>query len=300
MGGRGHTVHLLDAEVGNDLADIGHRIAVLGSNERWTTFVPTEASTFDDGHASKRLGRTLVHVWFDDDVGVSVRVYASGDFVGELSLPGDESDRAFTKTLEELGILSREQRAALLERMSDAAKLRAWSMEHGLEKLLELPFYDPMPTDERDLLQRLPKAATVLETKKATKASKATRAKARTPKTSEPLAPAKESWTEEDEAILDLHREYWATVFSMNNWKLYNRYKKHLPSDQRRDVDQLCSAVAMGDGDQLHQLTKSILARIWSCEDWDVVIRDPALIDNEGDVWDEWQARVSSSRACTR
>lgn len=304
MGERGHTVHVLDANVGDDLANIGHRVAVLGSNTRWTTFVPTDASAFDDGRASKMLGRTLVHVWFDDDAGVSVQVHASGDFVGELSLPSEdaevtESDLAFTETLEELSVLGRVKRAALLKRMSDAAGLRDWTMDHGLEKLLELPFYHPMPTDlpERELLKLLPKAATLLETKKASKA-KSTNAKKRTPKAaaaSKPMPPAKESWSEKDEATLDLHCEYWATVFSMNNWKLYNRYKKHLPADQRRDVDELCNAVAMGDDDQLHQLVKSILARIWSCEDWDAVIRDPALIDSDWDgIWDEWLARVSS------
>ncbi len=303
MGERGHTVHVLDAKVGDNLAQIGHRVAVLGSNKRWTTFVPTDASAFDGGNASKILDRPLVHVWFDDDAGVSLQVYASGDFVGELSLPSEdaevsESDLAFTETLEELGVLSRVQRAALLKRMSDAAELREWTMKHGLEKLLELPFYDPMPTDlpERELLELLPEAVTVLETKKASKARSA-KAKARTPKAagaSKPMPPPKESWSEKERATLDLHCEYWATVFSMNNWKLYNRYKKHLPADQRRDVDQLCEAVATGDDDQLHQLVKGILARIWPCEDWDAVIRDPALIDSDGDVWEEWLARVSS------
>jgi hypothetical protein len=105
MGERGHTVHIVDAVIG-DLASSGHRIAVLGNTERWTTFVPTEASTFDGGRASRIAGRPLVHVWFDEDVGVSVQVYSSGYLVGELSLPGEdaevtESDCAFTATLED-------------------------------------------------------------------------------------------------------------------------------------------------------------------------------------------------------
>jgi hypothetical protein len=113
MGERGHTVHVMDGRVGDDLSRIGYRVAVLGSNERWTTFVPTDASAFDGGQASVILDRPLLHIWFDDDLGISVHAYASRDFVGELSLPSDdpevaESGLAFTETLEELGVLSRE------------------------------------------------------------------------------------------------------------------------------------------------------------------------------------------------
>jgi hypothetical protein len=279
MGERGHTVHVLDGKIGEGLARIGP-VAVLGSNERWTTFVPSDASTFDASDASKVLDRPLVHVWFDDDGGVSSQVYASGDFVGELSLPSDEadvteSDLAFAEKLEDLGILSRVQRAALLKRISNPAGLREWTMKHGLEKLLELPFYDPMP---------------VLEAEKKPRKAKAEKAKARTTASS-----PKESWTEKEIATVDLHREYWATVFSMNNWKLYNRYKKHLPADRRREVDELCNAVAMGDDEQVRQLVKGILARIWSCEDWDAIIRAPALVDGDEDAWVEWLARLASS-----
>lgn len=38
-----------------------------------------------------------------------------------------------------------------------------------------------------------------------------------------PLSSAKESWSAKESATGDLHCEYWSTVFSMNNWKLYNR-----------------------------------------------------------------------------
>lgn len=303
MGERGHTVHVLDGKLGEALAEVGHRLAVLGSNERWTTFVPTNASTFDDGGASKVLARPLVHVWFDDDAGVSLQAYRSGDFVGELSLPSEdaevsESDFAFTERLEELDILSRVQRAALLKRMSEPAGLREWTMAHGLEKLLGLPFYDPMPSDlpERELLELLPEAAKVLEAKTASK-TRSTKGKPRTRKTpagNKPMPPPKASWSDEEKATLDLHCEYWSTVFSMNNWKLYSRYKKHLPADQRRDVDELCNAVATGDDEALPRLVTGILARIWPCEDWDAVIRDPALVDGDDDVWEEWLARVSS------
>jgi hypothetical protein len=215
MGERGHTVHALDGKLGNG-AQVSGRLALLGCNKRWTTFVPTKASTFDSATASKTLNRALVHVWFDDDVGVTVQAYASGDLVGELSLPRDdakvtEADLAFIETLEELGVLSRTQRAALLKRMSDPAGLRQWTMGHGLEKLLELPFYDPMPSElpERELLKLLPEVATVLEPKKARKV-KSAKGKARTPKSARagnPMAPRKESWSDRETRRVDELRE---------------------------------------------------------------------------------------------
>jgi hypothetical protein len=111
-------------------------------------------------------------------------------------------------------------------------------MAHGLEKLLDLPYSRPLPSDvpEAVLRDRLPEDAIVLEpatvARGKTKARKATK-----PAASKPLAPSKESGSETERATLELHCEYWRTIFCLNNWKLYNRYKKHLPADQRRDVD---------------------------------------------------------------
>src|SRR6187551_3177519 len=112
MGERGHTLHVLDGHVGDALATLGHRIAVLGHNERWTTFVPIDASPFDSKNASKILVRPLIHLWFDDDAGISVDVYASGTFLGQMSLPSDdadvtEADLDFSNKLEELDVLTR-------------------------------------------------------------------------------------------------------------------------------------------------------------------------------------------------
>lgn len=301
MGARGHTVHVLGGNLGEALADAGQRIAVLGCNEQWTTFVPTDVSSFDDSEVSKALDRALLHVWFDDDAGISVRAYASGEFLGEMSVLTEDadvsaSDVSFIEVLETRGVLRPRQRSALLERLSEPTGRREWVLEHGVENLLELPFYDPVPSElpERELRERLPAGAAIVEPRKGARAksSNVKARRARTTSTRE-LGPTKASWTAEEEVTLELHREYWATVFSLNNWKLYNRYKKHLPADERRDVDQLCGAIALGNDDALPGLVKSILARIWSCEDWDAVIRDPALFDGDERVWRAWLARVS-------
>jgi hypothetical protein len=302
MGERGHTLHVLDGNARDALARVGRRLAVLGCNERWTTFVPIDASAFDDEGASKIVDRTLLHVWFDDDAGLAVQVYVSGTFVGELSLPGDDpsvtdADVDLARRLEELELLSRSQRAALLKRISDASGLRAWTMNHGFERFLGLPCTTPMPTDasEQELRRLLPESAIVVEpTKTGGRGAKTRTRKPKAAVASKPPAPPKESWSERERATLELHCEYWRTVFSMNNWKLYNRYKKHLPPDERRDVDELCNAVASGNDEELAARVKGILARIWSAEDWDKVIRDPQLIDGDDDVWHAWLARVSA------
>jgi len=300
MGERGHTFHVLDGSLGSEVAGAGQRVAILATNERWTTFVPTNASTFDAEAASRVLDRTLVHVCFDDDAGLTLLVYRSGDLVGELSLPTEDaelsdSDVELTATLEELGVLSGGDGARLMKRMSDAAGVREWTMAHGVEKLLELPYFSPVPlVPERALLPLLPATATIVEGRRENAARGATR-KPRASKSAgvTKMPPPKTTWSDDERATVDLHCEYWTTVFSLNNFALANRYKKHLPAEHRRMVDRLCEAVTFGDS-ELPELVQGILARIWSCADWDAVIRDPALIDGDEAVWNAWLARVSS------
>jgi hypothetical protein len=78
----------------------------------------------------------------------------------------------------------------------------------------------------------------------------------------------------------------------MNNFKLYNRYKKHLPAPERPDVDRLCDAVARGDTAAIQKSVESILGRIWTSEEWDKVIRDPKLVDGDEEEWAAWRARL--------
>jgi hypothetical protein len=160
MGERGHSIHVLDGQGQDRLASFGHRLAILGFNERWTTFVPMGQEPFDDAEASRVLERPVLHVWFDDDCGVAIQVYASGALLGELSLPCEEissSDLSFIAKLEEVDVLTTAQRATLLERMADDEQAWDWTMGHGVERLLNLPFFDPMPLG-------LPEGATLAST----------------------------------------------------------------------------------------------------------------------------------------
>jgi len=297
MGGRGHTLHVPDSQASDTLWRIGHRIAILGSNERWTSFLPVHAADIDDALMSAALDHPMLHIWFDDDSGVVLQAYAAGNLVGEFSLPGDEpssADLELLQKLETLGILTSKQRAALMDRMSIADGYNEWTLAHGLEKLLELPFYLPIPDEvsESDLRAMLPAVAILTPLKKSKKAP--SRTKKQTTPSSRTNHARKETWSEEEMATVALHCEYWSTIFSLNNWTLYHRYKKHLPADQRRDVDLLAEFIAkFDDNDEVMRRVQDILARIWDCEDWDAFIRDPKLEDGDEPVWQEWLRRHS-------
>lgn len=298
MGERGHTLHVRDGHASDALTRIGHRVAILGSNERWTSFVPLDTASFDDEVASATLDHPLVHIWFDDDFGVVMQVHSAGDFVGELSLPTDQlstADLDLLQKLEALDVVTNTQRAALVDRISMADECREWTLEYGLEKLLELPFYMPMPSDvsASELRSVLPDNVTITKPVKSKKTTSRTRQK--NTSSSRAMQPRKESWNEKELATVKLHCEYWCKIFSLNNWSLYNRYKKHLPANQRLDVDAFVDIIVGYDDDEkVSRLVQDVLARIWDCEDWDAVIRDPKLIDGHDHVWQEWLTRVSA------
>lgn len=290
------------------LSALGLKVAVLGESDRWTSFVPVLSAAFDPADASRVLDGVLLHVWFDDEHGITVRVYASGALVGELSLPGNDDDDGdvtsqtldLLEKLEHLEILTKAERIALLKHMADADQLRTWTMAHGVENVLHLPFTTPMPPDvsEEKLLSLLPGTVKLVDGTAATPSAPRKRAAASpgaSSAASDPIdgeRPSKTSWSPQERQTLALHASYWADVWSMNNFKLYNCYKKHLHAADRPDVDRLCDAVARGDSAAIQKSVEHILGRIWSAEDWDKVIRDPKLVDGDDDDWTAWRARL--------
>ncbi len=296
MGERGHTIHVRDGNASDALLRLGDRIAIFGSNARWTSFIPMDAATFDGEEVSAALDRAILHVWFDDERGVVLQVYSASHFIGELSLPDDalsNADLDLLQKLEDLDLLTPLQRTALMDQISNADGCDQWTFAHGLEKLLDLPFYMPIPTDvpETEIRSMLPESTTIPMPQQRRGAK--SRKQNRTATPSRTSSARKQSWNEKELATVALHCEYWQTVFSANNWKLYNRYKKQLPADQRLDVDDMLSAVFAGNEDGAKRLVQDILARIWDCEDWDALIRDPKLIDGDDGMWQEWLARLS-------
>lgn len=169
MGERGHTVHAL-GELRDRLGALGGRVAVLGSNERWTSFVPVGSSHFDDARASEILAAPLVHVWFEEDVNLEARFFADGRFVGRLSLDAEDTEVeaanvAVVAPLVELGFVPAAHWSILVDRLNEPDGLGGWTMAHGLEELLGLPYVHPVPLGlpESELLAQLDAAGIVVE-----------------------------------------------------------------------------------------------------------------------------------------
>jgi len=87
----------------------------------------------------------------------------------------------------------------------------------------------------------------------------------------------------------------------MNSWKLYTRYKPHLPASRRAEVDALVSAlVAREESDEeLQGRLEAILVDTWDAEDWDAFIRNPKLLEDEvlsEEQLDDWKRRLAETR----
>ena len=293
MGKRGVMMHVLGGEVLDELGAIGQPVAILDRNDRWTSFFPMDGERFSALEASAALRRVVAQVWFSSDSGVVLQVFDAGTDVGEISLPGagkaSAADVDFIRALERLGVLDAYDAATLKARMADPpAILHEWTMDHGLEFLLDVPVVTPLPDalpaamvqnwlpDDAEIIQPDPEAA------RPTKPFQ------------EPAATESgKAWTPQERETVELHFEYWRRVWSLNNWRLYNLYKKRLPAARRREVDQLCDALDRGDDATVLGLVQSILASTWEAEDWDACIRDPGLEDNDPDVWAAWMAKVA-------
>ncbi|APR82874.1 Hypothetical protein A7982_08223 [Minicystis rosea] len=102
------------------------------------------------------------------------------------------------------------------------------------------------------------------------------------------------AWTPEERAVVDLHVHYWTHVWSMNNFTLYNRYKKHLPAPARREADRLANAAALGNDEEIRGIVEGILEQTWDKEDWSTFIRSPKLDDDGTDPSEAkaWRALV--------
>lgn len=100
-------------------------------------------------------------------------------------------------------------------------------------------------------------------------------------------------WSDTEMHIVDLHFHYMAYLWNMNDWKIYNRYKKHLPAERRGEVDAWINLRMTGASDEtLREALEAILVTIWDADDWEKAIRDPKLLQHEPlepDELEEWQ-----------
>jgi hypothetical protein len=222
----------------------------------------------------RRHSTDVVQVWFDDDAGVVVRVSGAGRLAGELTVPlfedggASAEDVRFIDDLVGRKLLTKTAARSLKSRLNGPPKKRdAWILGHGVERAFGLRSSTP-PSGGAAAKPGPRKAAR----KKAAPARRRDGSKA--------SSPGRHRLPADARPTLNLHIFYWTHVWCMNSWSLYYRYKKHLPAADRRQVDELCNAAAMGKTKEIPARVEKILAQTWHEEDWAAFIRNPKLDDS--------------------
>jgi hypothetical protein len=109
-----------------------------------------------------------------------------------------------------------------------------------------------------------------------------------------PLPPCTRAWTPRERTIIDLHFYYLANVWSLNDWKVYYAYKKHLPPQSRFEVDSVVDLMMKGLPKEMRAKLESIFAVIWDAEDWLAVLsRDELVRDLDAEVKAAWKTRLA-------
>lgn len=306
MGRRGASYHVRGNIKAKAFERLGTPCVVLASNRSWTSFAPLGDPPAGDVLA-RALAAPVLEIWSDDDAGTTLEFFAPDGWSGELPIPlGVEpgppgpADRKLLDRLAKVGIVTRARAAKLAAQLARGPR-DEWLASNGVEKLLGVPFEDPLPVPlSEPLLRRIGVAAKIVRPVRHTERAVRPTAKVRGKATAKAKRAAAHAMSANiDPHVLALHVHYWSELFQMNGWKLYNRYKKHLPAERRREVDQLCNHVAMGsDGAEIQGAVAKILATIWGADDWDAAIRDPELVAVE--PLDEsqradWQRRLAAS-----
>jgi hypothetical protein len=305
MSEQGRTFHL--RKVGAKrartlLAETGVRSALLAVSPSWASFVPVGAGEPDLGRLAVQARAPVLTVWFDEDSAVTLQVQGPEGQRAELSLPlheaegpSAEDERLFEEWVGQK-LLSARSAAELRRRLAaPLEQRREWLREHGVERLLKLAFVPPVPLGlELEALRRLAPGLELVEAE-----APAPGAGAEPEAASSPGAPRKPS--PRQQATLALHLHYLTTLWSMNSWKLYTRYKRHLPASRRAEVDALVSAlVAREESDEeLQGRLEAILVDTWEAEDWDAFIRNPKLLEDEElseEQLDDWKRRLAETR----
>ena len=302
MGNRGRSLHvrgltLKRAEAA--LPKLGVSFAMLGCNERWMSIAPLD----DDGSLdvrliAKKLRLSVLQIWSDDDAGIVYQLYTAIGIGLELTISPDHGevpnaaagDRGWIEHAVVTEVISETIASEFHRRLSASSReVAAWATDRGVENLFDLPFGEPLPArcDEATVRQLAPGARII--------AGRAGASKAREPKP--PLPATTRQWSTRERAVVDLHFDYLTSVWTLNDWKLYSRYKKHLPAEFRHEVDRLVDiTMRHKSADEVRLLLESILGTVWDADDWLAVIADPELgrYDTvERQHLDAWRERVA-------
>lgn len=289
-----------------DFESLGVRCAVLAANRSWTTFALLDDAGPDAARISHDLDVAIVQIWFDDDHGTSVHFHTPDGWRGDLPIEfggGGKlppSDRILLDDLVDRGVLTVARRAALARELTRKPSARdAWLAAHGVETTLGVAETTPLPVpcSAAQLAEIVPTAKVVAGNAGKLVRKPTTVRPSKPAKRKEPRSPAPNASV--DRGVLKLHTHYWIEIFQMNGWKLYTRYKKHLPAERRREVDQLCNLVALGsEPEKIEHAVEAILMAVWNADDWSAAIRDPRLAADEPldpDQLADWQRRLAQT-----
>jgi hypothetical protein len=265
----------------------------------WTSFVPLDEASFDEAGAATSLLAPILQVWFDEDCAIVFQFFDFG-WRAEFSVSMDGSyelgpqDEALFKKLVDCGLLCWQDARELVQKLRLSQGLREdWVRAHGIEQLFRLPFVKPMPVPctEEYTRHAVPEAKLVGQSRR--EAAKPTQVTARGA-----VSAAARSWTTPERVTVDLHIYYLTQIWNLNNWKLYYRYKRHLPPERRHEVDRWVDLMTKAPLEELRQALEMILAGIWEADDWDAAIRDPEILKHEPlDQWqlEDWQRRLDET-----
>jgi hypothetical protein len=302
--GYGVSHHARGVHPVRDIAAAGVTCAVLGTNPRWTTFAIVDDAGFDLERVAHELQSVVVQIaTANDDCGRTLRFYAADGWQAEFNVlsgaDGELSseDRKLLSELVRRDVLTDAQGAALEAGISqEPAQRDLWMLTNGIEQAFDVPNATMLPWPcPADLLAEIVPGVEVVAPPKNGKRRAAKTA--RPPKPGPAVPPATV-----DRAVLALHVHYWTGIFQMNCWTLYNKYKKHLPAERRREVDALIDLLARSDWNpprvEVEREVEAILATVWDAADWDTAVRDPGLLTYEGRTAEEvaaWERLLEST-----
>jgi hypothetical protein len=277
-----------------ELAGIGKRCALVAANRSWTTFALLDDRDLDAGVVARQLGVAVVQIWTDEDHGTTVRFYGADGWEAELPIErggGGKLSAADEQLLAQLvarRIVTEPRRKALAKALVARPATRdKWLDSRGVGDVLGVPSPRVLPLPcTAEQFAELVSGARVIEPR----GRRAPAPRAVTP----PPPPAGDV----DRAELALHVHYWTEIFQLNCWKLYHRYKKHLPAERRHEVDKLCDLVVRGaELSDVERAVVAILGTVWAADDWRAAIRDPELARYEPldrEQLADWHRRLSA------
>lgn len=114
------------------------------------------------------------------------------------------------------------------------------------------------------------------------------------PKVYVPLPVCTRTWSSRERTIIDLHFYYLTNVWSLNDWKVYSRYKKHLPAESRFEVDHLVDLMMKSLPKEMRAKLEAIFAVVWDAEDWLAMLgSDDLARDLDVHERNAWTAKVA-------